>query len=129
VYPGPVPNGFVATTIEIPPTFGLRVGAPVYPASEAYDMPALGMRFNVFTGTLDIAIPVTLNAELVKLGHAHEVDTVRINLTLSYQACNDTICVPPRTIQLTLDAPVGDVILPAGIHVYVERVMNGAKKA
>jgi peroxiredoxin len=128
IYAEPVPDGFVATQVEIPLMRGLRIGAPVYPASETYDMAVLGMRFNVFTGTVDIAIPVTLTSELVKLGQVRDIDSVPINVNIAYQACNDTMCLPPRTVQVGFEAPLGDVILPEGIQVYVERVLNSSKK-
>lgn len=128
IYAEPVPEGFVATRVEIPPTRGLRIGAPIYPASETYDMAAPRMRFSVFTGTVDIAIPVTLTSELVKLGQARDISSVQINVNIAYQACNDTMCLPPRTLEVALEAPVGDVILPPGIQVYNERVLNSSKK-
>jgi peroxiredoxin len=129
IYAEPVPEGFVATHVEIPPTRGLRIGSPVCPPSEAYDMPSLGMRFNVFTGVVDIGIPVTLTSELVKLGHVREVDSVPIDVKVSYQACNDTICLQPRELQIRFAAPIGDVIVPAGIQVYVDRVLEESKKS
>jgi peroxiredoxin len=128
IYAEPVPDGFIATRVEIPPTRGLRVGAPVYPANETYDMAALGMRFNVFTGTVDIAIPVTLTSELVKLGQVRDIGSVRIDVNIAYQACNETTCLQPRTVQVVFEAPLGDLILPEGIQVYNERVLNSSKK-
>ncbi len=121
IYAEPVPDGFIATRVEIPPTRGLRVGAAIYPGSETYEMAALDLQFRVFTGTVDIAIPVTLTSELVKLGHAREVDSIPIAVNLTYQACNDAMCLPPRTVQARLEAPLGDVIVPDGIQVYVDR--------
>ncbi len=124
IYADPVPEGFVATQVEIAPAKGLRIGPPVYPPSELYDMPSLGIRFNVFTGRVDIGIPVTLTSELVKLGHTREVDSVPIDVKLSYQACDDTSCLRPQHLRLRFDAPIGDVIVPDGIQVYVERVLK-----
>jgi peroxiredoxin len=129
IYAEPVPEGFIATRVEIPPTRGLRIGTPVYPLSAVCDMPSLGMRFNVFTGLVDIGIPVTLTSELVKLGHAREVDLVRINMNVSYQACDDTTCLQPRELELRFDAPIGDVIVPDGIQVYVDRVLKKSKRS
>jgi hypothetical protein len=124
IYAAPVPDGFIATRVEIAPTRGLRIGGPIYPPSESYEMPSLAMQFNVFTGVVDIGIPVTLTSELVKLGHAREVDSVPIGVKIDYQACDDTMCLQPKTMHIRFDAPVGDVIVPDGIQVYVERVPN-----
>jgi peroxiredoxin len=128
IYAEPVSDGFVATRVEIPPTRGLRIGAAVYPASETYDMAALGMRFNVFTATVDIAIPVTVTSELLKLGHPRDIDSIRIDVNINYQACNDTMCSPPRMLQTGFEAPLGDLILPEGIEVYVERLRKVSQK-
>lgn len=128
IYAEPVPDGFVATRVEIPPTRGLRIGAPIYPPCESYDMPALAMRFNVFTGVVDIAILATLTSELVKLGHARDIDSIPIDVKINYQACDDTMCLQPKTMLMKFDAPIGDVILPEGIAVYVDRVLKESKK-
>lgn len=127
IYADPVPNGFVATHVEIAPTRGLRVGTPIYPPSEPYELESLGTRFNVFTGVVDIGIPVALSSELVKLGHTREVDSLPIEMKIKYQACNDTTCLRPRAMQIRFDAPVGDVIVPDGIQVYVDRVNRVTK--
>ena len=124
IYAEPVPEGFIATRVEIAPTRGLRIGSASYPPSESYEMTSLGMRFNVYTGIVNIGIPVTLTSELVRLGHPREVDSLPIEVRLEYQACDDTMCLQPKTIQMRFDAPVGDVIVPDGIQVYVERVLN-----
>ena len=129
IYAEPVPTSFVATHVEIAPTQGLRIGPPSYPASEVYEMASPRMRFNVFTGVVDVGIPVTLTSELVKLGHVREVDSVPIEIKLKYQACNDTTCLQPREIKVGFDAPVGDAILPDGIQVYVERVWKRANNS
>jgi hypothetical protein len=91
-------------------------------------MPALAMRFNVFTGVVDIAIPATLTSELVKLGHARDIDSIPIDVKINYQACDDTMCLQPKTMLMRFDAPIGDVILPEGIAVYVDRVLKESKK-
>ncbi|HTY55568.1 MAG TPA: redoxin domain-containing protein [Candidatus Binataceae bacterium] len=124
IYAEPVPEGFIATRVEIAPIRGLRIGSASYPPSESYEMTSLGMRFNVYTGIVNIGIPVTLTSELVRLGHPREVDSLPIEVRLEYQACDDTMCLQPKTIQMRFDAPVGDVIVPDGIQVYVERVLN-----
>ncbi|HTT76120.1 MAG TPA: redoxin domain-containing protein [Candidatus Binataceae bacterium] len=124
IYADPVPEGFVATRATIQPAPGLRLGVTTYPPSQVYEMPSLGMRFNVFSGIVDIGIPVTLTSELVKLGHTREVASVPIDIQVSYQACNDTMCLQPQALQIRFDAPVGDVIVPDGIQVYVDRVMK-----
>lgn len=124
IYADPVPDGFIATRVQIEPTKGLRIGSTIYPVSEEYEMPALGLLFNVYTGTVDICIPVTLTSELVKLGHNREVDSISIATKVNYQACDDTICLTPRELVIRFDAPIGDVIVPDGIQTYVDRVVK-----
>src|SRR5271156_2450269 len=91
IYAEPVPDGFIATRVEIEPTRGLRIGPAIYPPSEEYEMPALGLRFRVYPGTVDIGIPVTLTSELVKLGPTREADSVAVCIKVKFQACNDAI--------------------------------------
>ena len=83
-------------------------------------MPALSMRFKVYTGTVDIGIPVTLTSELVRLGHAREADSVAICVKVKYQACNNAICLQPREMRIELEAPIGDMIVPDGRYTFSE---------
>jgi peroxiredoxin len=127
IYAEPVPDGFIATRVEIEPTRGLRISPTVYPPSEEYEMAALETRFNVYSGTVDICIPVTLTSELVKLGHPHEVDSISMIVKVNYQACDDTTCLKPRELAIRFEAPIGDVIVPDGIQIYVDRVLKESK--
>jgi len=86
------------------------------------------MRFRVYTGTVDIGIPVTLTSELVKLGHTREADSVAVCIKVKFQACNDAICMQPREMQIRLEVPIGDVIVPDGIQVYVQRVAKESSR-
>lgn len=105
IYAEPVPEGFVATRVEIAPTLGLRIGSISFPPSEELKMPALRMRFNVYTETVDIGVPISLTSKLVKLGHAREVDSVAMDVKVSYQACDDATCIQPRELRVRFDAP------------------------
>jgi hypothetical protein len=50
-------------------------------------------------------------------------------MNVSYQACDDTTCLQPRELELRFDAPIGDVIVPDGIQVYVDRVLKKSKRS
>ena len=64
MYGRPLPDGYIASEATISDTPGLRVGAARYPTTAPREFPELGVTLNVYEGVVDVAIPVTPNAEL-----------------------------------------------------------------
>jgi len=54
---------------------------------------------NVYDGRTSFGFNVTVPANF-------KGDTVRVNVAVKYQACNDEVCYPPKTKQITLTAKV-----------------------
>jgi len=75
---------------------GLKFGKAVFPKPLLEDFPALGGKVALFAGTIEIKVPVARKSSKVK-GDALEAAKV----SLRYQACNDSQCLPPKEVAAT----------------------------
>ncbi len=73
---------------------GLEFGKPVFPRPRMKELAALGGEVALFEDTLDVRMPVRFRASGAGAAKALEAATVNVR----YQACNDSQCLPPRTI-------------------------------
>ena len=103
MYGRPLPDGYIASEATIPDISGLRVGEARYPPTHEQEFPLLGVTLNVYEGVVDVAIPVTPNAERFTSRLSQEVD---IPIEVLFQACSDTICYTPRTETLSVTLPI-----------------------
>ena len=71
----------------------------------------MNVELSVWSGVVDIAVPVYATSELASDCRALERDEARLNVTVRYQACDDETCLLPRTETLHVDVP----ILPADV--------------
>jgi hypothetical protein len=76
---------------------GLRFGKPVFPRALTKDLPALGGKVALFEDTIEVRLPVKREA---KAGTSADAKAMLRNaaVTVRYQSCNDSQCLPPRTI-------------------------------
>ena len=77
---------------------GLEFGTPIYPKPVEEDFPALGGKVALFQGSFDIRVPVK------KASRKTGVAALKaVKVSLRYQACNNTQCLPPREIVASSD--------------------------
>ncbi len=112
IYGRPLPDGFIASEVTIPDTPGLRVGAAKYPATRQKDFPKLGVTLSVYEGLVDVAIPVTPNAELLNWTKPDKPEAIEVPLSVLLQVCSETVCYPPRTERLSLAVPIEPLVMP-----------------
>lgn len=112
VYAAPVPSGFVATEVTVHETTGLRLGAPVYPPATPLVMEELGLELPTWEGTVVIGIPIAGTSDLLHVLKPLDQKAITLDLTIRYQACNAHECFLPRTVNLSLEVPLGQVIVP-----------------
>lgn len=72
---------------------GLSFGKSVFPKPILEDFPALGGKVALFAGTIEVKVPVARKNAKVKKDALEMV-----GVTLRYQACNDSQCLPPKEI-------------------------------
>lgn len=112
MYGRPLPDGYIASEASIPDTPGLRVGAARYPTTHTRAFPELEVTLNVYEGVVDVAIPVTPNAELFGPSNRDQPDALVVPVSVLFQVCSETICYTPRTETLSLTLPVGPLLRP-----------------
>ena len=112
MYGRPLPDNYIASEVTIPDTHGLRVGPAQYPPTYPREFPLLGVTLNVYEGVVDVAIPVTPNAEVFHRTNPDRPEVVEVPLSILYQVCSETICYTPRTEMLTLAAPFQPLLAP-----------------
>jgi hypothetical protein len=83
----------IPTVFSIPETSGVKLAAATYPAGNDFTLPAdPDQKLSVYTG--DFAI----QARIVSTSGNHLVEA-----KLRYQACDQTQCLPPKTITVPID--------------------------
>lgn len=95
VYTTPIPAGYTALGAELAPLEGASAGAPTWPAGRLHRVEGLDETFSVVDGTVRGQMPVTFAA-------AAGTGDLRPEVTVRYQACSDTACLPPGAVRLSL---------------------------
>ena len=90
----------------------MRTGDPRYPETKPLKFNALDVTLNVYEGIVDIAIPVSLTAEVMNWTIPNKPKFIEIPLSIRYQACSDTVCYPPKTEKLSVKVPVSQLLMP-----------------
>lgn len=112
IYGEPVPEGMVATRVEVSGPEGLVTHAPVLPPTRPLRLAGLDLTLHVWDGVVDIAVPFHPRAELVSECRPLDRDSVPIDVTVRYQACDDTSCLAPRTERFRLEVGLEPVDMP-----------------
>jgi len=106
VYGDPVPEGMRPTRIEVTGPPGVKVGEPSFPPTERLRIDALDLELPVWGGSFDVVIPVYATSELASECHPVERTRATLEVTVHYQACNDSTCLLPKSETLLLEVPV-----------------------
>ena len=97
VQANPVENpSLIPITLKIDPAAGVTVGKPVYPTAKRIRLQGDDQDLVVYDNTFTIALPIKLSRDLAP------GDTVKLNGSLRYQACDDRHCLFPVTVPLTV---------------------------
>lgn len=117
IYGEPVPEGMVSTRVSVSGPPGLTVLEPELPATETLHLEAMNIDLQVWSGTVDIAVPFYPRGELVSETRPLDADSAQIEIKVRYQACTDNECLLPRTETFSLDLPMDVIDIPAlGMH-------------
>lgn len=84
----------IPTTLKTSASPGITVSRPIYPRSISISEPSMGGRAQVYEGTPTITVPV-------HVGRGVKRGKFVIDAKLRYQGCNDKMCLPPATKDLT----------------------------
>ncbi|MBL4698309.1 MAG: hypothetical protein JKX70_05695 [Phycisphaerales bacterium] len=87
----------VPTTLSLPDIQGLSFGGVHWPTPVAVDVDffftGTPISYQVYTGKAIVYVPVSIDSDA-------ELGDREIELNLSYQACDETTCLPPTNVKL-----------------------------
>jgi len=111
IYDDPVPTGMVATTIALAGPDGLRHGAVEAPPTHEFELPGVSEPLRVWDRSVDFVMDVWADSMLGK-AIAAGTDSIEVEVTVRYQACDDAQRLIPRSRTLTLDVPLAIGAMP-----------------
>lgn len=76
---------------------GARIGAVSYPRGHNRTFEFSSTPLNVYEGRTSFGFNITVPAN-------YSSSTLRLNVTVKYQACTNEVCYPPKSKQVTLTA-------------------------
>ena len=112
IYGDPVPEGLTATAISVTGPEGLQVMPAKYPPSSPLRLESLGVELQVWSGQVDIVIPIYATGELASECRPLDAPSTSLSIDIHYQACNDTTCLLPIQQQLSLELPLDVIEVP-----------------
>lgn len=130
IYGEPVPQGMVATRLQVEGPEGLRVGETIAPATHGLTLPGLDFELQVWDGRVDFVVPVYADDRIASLVDEVRDDEISIDVRIDYQACDDRSCRLPLREEITLRVPLAPHVgidLAGGLAGTVASTMNSRK--
>jgi DsbC/DsbD-like thiol-disulfide interchange protein len=91
----PLEKFLIPTQLKIEPPSGVRVGPTLYPRALVRSLKFSKNRVAVFEGRTTIRFTITVPASF-------SANSVELKARLRYQSCNDDVCFPPQSKDLSL---------------------------
>jgi DsbC/DsbD-like thiol-disulfide interchange protein len=102
----PAVVGYKPLALQVRPPGGVVVRGVTYPPSESYYYAPLKETVAVYQKPFTVVQEVALDASPAGRAALRGAASVTVQGTLSYQACDDKICYPPRQVPVTWQVPV-----------------------
>lgn len=112
IYGQPVPEGMVPTTVTVEGPAGLIVHDPILPPTEPLKLASLDLELRVWSGTVDILVPIHAVGELASEVRPLDIPSVPVKIAVRYQACDDQTCMLPQHETIVLDVPLDVIDIP-----------------
>jgi len=112
IYGEPVPDGMVATSIEVSGPPGLITQDMRTPPAETLHLSSMGLDLPVWSGTVDLVVPFYAVGELVSETRPLDAENCDIEVIVRYQACDDDECRLPQTERFTLNLGMDVIDIP-----------------
>ena len=117
VYGEPVPEGMIPFQVEVEGPPGLVVQEASKPPTEVMRLESVGMELPVISGSFDVVVPVYPVGELASETRPLDMDTTEVEVRVKYQACNDEVCLMPKTETFRFELALDVVDIPnLGMH-------------
>lgn len=99
-------QGYKAIQLELRPSPGVQLMAPIYPASKTLYLDAIKEEVPVFEGTFRITSDAKIAADPEFIKSLGTGKTVTISGQLSYQACDKVTCYLPTSVPVSWELKV-----------------------
>jgi peroxiredoxin len=117
IYGKPVPEGMIPAEVTVDGPQGLVVEPLIAPPTEPLRLESLDLELPVWSGTVDFRIPIYALSSLASECRPLDKDAIEVTVSVRYQACDDNVCLLPKTETFTLTAPVEAVhVQSIGLH-------------
>jgi hypothetical protein len=113
IYGEPVPDGMVSTQVRVAGPEGLHFEEVILPPTELLTLPGLDDPLHVWSGQVDLAIPLYANSDLFSASEEGTPSEIELDVSVRYQACDDRTCLIPRTERFTLRVPLAGMEVPS----------------
>ena len=91
----PLEKFLVATQLQIEAPKGVRIGPVTYPRALLRNVKFSKSKLSVYEGRAEMRFNVTVPANFGS-------DSAELKARLKYQSCNDELCFPPQTREVTI---------------------------
>lgn len=98
--------GYKPVALQIKPQPGVILRGITYPKSETYYYAPLKETVAVYQKPFTVVQELTLDGSAAGRAALQGATTVTVQGTLSYQACDDRICFPPRQVPVSWQVSV-----------------------
>ena len=112
LYGEPVPDGMIATRVEIEGPPGLVVHDPVVPETTPLKLPGLDVELRVWSNHFDIVVPFHPVGELVSECRPLDQESIELQVHVRYQACDDETCLIPQSQTFRFELPLDVIDIP-----------------
>lgn len=112
IYGNPVPEGMIPAQVEINAPPGLVIQPAILPPTTPLRLESMGLELPVWSGQVDFVYPFYALGELASETRPLDHDKVKLEVTIRYQACDDQVCLLPKTEKLTLDVALDVIDIP-----------------
>lgn len=116
----PLDEYLIPTEVKLNSPEGVSLGRIYYPEPETYEFDFSENPVSVYQGTVHLVTTMSLPADL-------SLDSVLVTGTLRYQACNNTSCLPPTTVDFSAALPVAnspDMVKETNQEIFTGAVKN-----
>ena len=112
LYGKPVPAGMVPVEIKVNGPDGMIVQPPILPATTPLWLEELNLELAVWTDRLDVQIPIYALSKIASELQPLTSSELTLDVSVRYQACNQTTCLLPRTERFVLTVPIDVIDVP-----------------
>lgn len=100
----PPQTRYKPVAITVDPANGVKIGAPLFPASSTLEFE--GEKVRVYDRTFQIRVPIAVESTADVQAKARRGAKIPVTGRVTYQACDDVMCYVPKTVLIRWEIAV-----------------------